>query len=185
VATRPIRIRAAVLEDADAIGETHAEAWTAAYDHIFERAFLNGAAESRRIGWRLSLPDLLLAPNVVLVAEHNGTVIGFAHANPETSDPFVGEIHAFYVHPDQWGSGVADSLMRQTCNALAADSQDVVLWTLRDAQRARHFYQKANFRTTGKERSESLSDWTSGTTVDKPAVQYAKTLAPQRITRQT
>jgi predicted GNAT family acetyltransferase len=176
-----LRIRHAAPEDADAIGDTHAAAWNAAYTHIFDPAFLASAAQGRRDGWRQTLPRLILAPNIVLVAERDGEVIGFAHASTEAAEPAVAEIHGFYVHPDAWGSDVAEALMTQTCSALAANS-GVVLWTLREAQRARRFYEKVGFRTTGRERAESLSDWTSGASVERPAVEYARTLAPQRIT---
>jgi hypothetical protein len=40
VADLGVRVRSAVQTDAGAIGETHAAAWTAAYDHIFEASFL-------------------------------------------------------------------------------------------------------------------------------------------------
>jgi hypothetical protein len=48
VADLYIRVRPAREADADAIGETLAAAWTAAYDHIFDASFLASAAESRR-----------------------------------------------------------------------------------------------------------------------------------------
>jgi predicted GNAT family acetyltransferase len=182
VPSHRLRIRPAAPDDANAIGDTHAAAWNAAYTHIFDPAFLDNAAQGRRDGWRQTLPRLILAPNIVLVAERDGNVIGFAHASTQAAEPAVAEIHGFYVHPDAWGSDVAEALMTQTCSALAANSEDVVLWTLREAQRARHFYEKVGFRSTGRERAESLTDWTSGTSVERPAVEYARTLAPQRIT---
>ena len=110
----------------------------------------------------------------------DGTLVGFAHATPQTSEPALSEILGFYLHPDVWGSGVADTLMAQTLQALAVDTEDVVLWTLRDAARARRFYEKAGLQATGRQRSETLTDWTSAASVERPAVEYARTLAPQR-----
>jgi len=176
VPDRRLRVRPAELADAAAIGETHAAAWTAAYDHIFDASFLARAADGRRVGWRQSLPVLLVAPSVVLVAECDGQVVGFAHAGPEPASPLAAEIFGFYVHPSLWGSGVADDLMTHTCSILADDRSEVVLWTFRDAGRARRFYEKAGFRTTGRTRAESLSDWTSGVSVERPAVEYLKSL---------
>lgn len=183
VPTQRLTIRPAVLSDADAIGNTHAASWLAAYHHIFEPAFLEGAAQGRRIGYGDLLPDLLAAPNILLVAVRDGSLVGFAHATPDTSEPAVGEILGFYLHPDAWGSSTAGTLMAQTLQALATDSDDVVLWTLRDAVRARRFYEKSGFEATGRQRSETLSDWTSDTR-ERPAVEYARTLAPQRATLQ-
>jgi GNAT superfamily N-acetyltransferase len=177
VADLDIRVRPAREADADAIGETHAAAWTAAYDHIFDPSFLASAAESRRLGWTHTLPSLLIAPSFVLVVERENEVVGFAHAGPEGSGGQLGEIHGFYVHPTAWGSGAAHKLMTQTCFALTTEWSDVSLWTLRDAGRARHFYEKTGFHTTGRERAETLADWTSGKTVERPAIEYAKPLS--------
>lgn len=176
VADLGVRVRSAVQTDAGAIGETHAAAWTAAYDHIFEASFLARAADGRRVGWPQVLSGLLVAPSFVLVAECDGRVAGFAHAGPEPANPVAAEIFGFYVHPAVWGSGVADHLMTHTCSAFADDTSEVVLWTFRDAGRARRFYEKADFRTTGRERAESVSDWTSGVSVELPSVEYVKSL---------
>jgi ribosomal protein S18 acetylase RimI-like enzyme len=176
VADLAVRVRSAVQTDAGAIGETHAAAWTAAYGHIFEASFLTRAADGRRVGWRQSLPGLLVAPNFVLVAECDGLVVGFAHSGPEPANPAAGEIFGFYVHPSRWGLGIAAHLMTDACSVLAHDRTEVVLWTFRDAGRARRFYEKADFRTTGRTRAESLSDWTSGASVERPAVEYRKPL---------
>jgi ribosomal protein S18 acetylase RimI-like enzyme len=183
VADLAVRVRSAVQTDAAAIGETHAAAWTTAYDHIFEASFLARAADGRRVGWRQSLPGLLVAPSFVLVAECDGRVMGFAHAGPEPANPGAAEIFGFYVHPAVWGSGVADHLMTHTCSVLADDTTEVVVWTFRDAARARRFYERADFRTTGRTRDEALSDWTSGVTVERPAVEYLKSLPGALRTR--
>jgi RimJ/RimL family protein N-acetyltransferase len=180
VPTTRLTVRPAVQGDADDIGNVHAAAWLAAYDDIFEPEFLKGAAQGRRIGYRQLLPELLAAPKIFLVAVRDGTLVGFVHATPQTSEPALSEILGFYLHPDVWGSGVADTLMAQTLQSLAVDTEDVVLWTLRDAARARRFYEKAGFQATGRQRSETLTDWSSATSVERPAVEYARTLAPQR-----
>jgi GNAT superfamily N-acetyltransferase len=176
VADLAVRVRSAVETDAAAIGETHAAAWTAAYAHIFDASFLARAADGRRVGWRQSLPGLLVAPSFVLVAERDGRVVGFAHAGLEPANLMAAEIFGFYVHPSRWGSGAANRLITHTCSVLADDRREVVLWTFRDAGRARRFYEKTDFRTTGRERAESLSDWTSGMSVERPAAQYVKSL---------
>jgi GNAT superfamily N-acetyltransferase len=171
-----VRIRPAVPADASGIGETHASAWETAYDHIFESSFLARAAGSRRDGWSHSLPRLLGAPGLVLVAERLGTVVGFAHAGPERADRAMAEIYGFFVHPDAWGSGIAAALMEAACASLPREWTNVVLWTLRDAGRARRFYEKVGFDMTGRERAETLTDWSSGEAVERPAVEYIRPL---------
>jgi GNAT superfamily N-acetyltransferase len=175
---RVLRVRKAVEADGDAIGEAHAAAWVAAYDHIFDAAFLRAAADSRRVGWPSALPRLLAAPNTLFVGELDRRVVAFAHAVPLSDRGSAAEIRGFYSDPDAWGSGIASLLMTQMCAALADEFDEVVLWTLRDAPRARRFYEKVGFRATGDTRPEALTDWTTGVGVERPTVQYARPLRP-------
>lgn len=171
-----LRIRPAVLADAGGIGNTHATAWEAAYGNIFDPSFLTRAAHGRRVGWTHALPRLLAAPNLVLVAERVGTVVGFAHAGPDKTDRALAEIYAFYTHPDTWGSGAAALLMEAACSSLARKWTSVALWTFRDADRARRFYEKVGFQPTGREKAEKLTDWASDEGVERQAVEYTRPL---------
>jgi len=171
------RIRPATRFDGEGIGEVHAASWAAAYDHIFEAAWLTRAVDGRRRGWPRALASLPDSPGFILVAECDNRIVGFAHAGPDNQGRPVGEIFAFYTHPDVWGAGAAMSLMTLTCSNLASEFNDVVLWTLRDAGRARHFYEKVGFVATGTEKVEILSDWTTLEDVERPAVEYRKSLA--------
>jgi N-acetylglutamate synthase-like GNAT family acetyltransferase len=177
VVDREIRVRTAVAADGVEIGEAHAAAWIAAYDHIFDPDFLRMAAEGRRAGWPHSIHRLLVAPNILLVGEIDGRVMGFAHAAP-LPETRGAEVRGFYCHPDAWGTGVATKLMTRCLLAVRDDAEEVFLWTLRDAQRARHFYEKVGFCATGQTRAESLTDWTNGVAVERPAVEYAVALGP-------
>jgi GNAT superfamily N-acetyltransferase len=169
-------IRRAALADGHGIGETHAASWRAAYGHIFDALFLVRAAESRRIGWSTSLERLLGSPGFVLVAERDNVIVGFSHAGPDSRDRSAAEIYGFYTHPAVWGSGIATLLMVDTCSELADRWDEVMVWTLRDAGRARRFYEKAGFRATGEQTSETLTDWTTGERVERPAVEYSKSI---------
>lgn len=171
-----IRIRPAVQADARAIGEAHGSAWDAGYGHVFEQPFLKGAADSRRLAWLDAIDPLLIAPNFVLVAELDGLVLAYAHGAPAGDGAPVGEIHGFYSHPAAWGSGAASLLMTEACSILATTWSEVVVWTMREAHRARSFYEKAGFRLTGAEKREPLSNWLTGEVVEQTLVQYAKPL---------
>jgi len=171
------RVRAAVDADAKEIGEAHAAAWIAAYDHIFDPDFLRAAAEGRRTGWPHSIHRLLVAPNILLVGEMDGRVVAFAHATP-LQGTHTAEVVGFYCHPDAWGTGVASLLMARAQSAVSDDADEVVLWTLRDAHRARRFYEKVGFRATGRRQAAALTDWTGGIAVERPAVEYAAPLRP-------
>jgi RimJ/RimL family protein N-acetyltransferase len=169
-----IRLRHAVEDDATALGEAHGSAWEAAYGHIFEPAFLKPAADSRRLLWRQVINDLLVLPSFVLVAEIDGAVLGFANGAPADDGTPRGEIRGFYSSPAAWGTGSATLLMDEACSILAATFDEVVLWTLRDAYRARSFYEKSGFRVTGHERQQTLTNWLTGEGSTRTAVEYAK-----------
>jgi GNAT superfamily N-acetyltransferase len=166
-----------VPHDGAGIGEAHAASWEAAYGHIFDADFLARAAASRRVVWPHSLPRLVVEPQFVLVVELDGRIVGFANGGPDGRGRDVGEIYGFYTHPDIWGTGVATTLMQEACSKLVPDFDRVVVWTLRDAPQARRFYEKAGFRVTGGEEDQPLSDWTSGEVVERPAVEYVRSLA--------
>jgi GNAT superfamily N-acetyltransferase len=170
-----IGVRPAVASDADAIGDAHAESWLAAYAGIFDREFLVAAAESRRTGWRNSIDHLLAPPNVLLVGELEGRVVAFGHAAP-SGEPSTVEVCGLYAHPAAWGSGVANALMQELLVVAGAGFDTSMLWTFRQAARARRFYEKVGYNLTGRERAEDLTDWSTGATVPRPAVQYDRSL---------
>jgi GNAT superfamily N-acetyltransferase len=177
----PVRIRRATELDGEGIGETHAASWEAAYRGIFDPAFLARAAAGRRQGWPAALLRLLDGPGFVLVAERDSRIVGFAHAGPDSQDRPHAEIYGFYTHPNTWSTGAAMALMTEACSVLVAEFADVVLWTLRDAPRARRFYEKAGFAPSGAERAEPLSDWTTPDMVECITVEYHKVLAQPRV----
>ena len=170
------RVRRAGPDDASAIGDVHAESWLRAYVDILDPEFVARAAEGRRVGWASRIRLLLTAPNTLLVAELDSGICAFAHAGPANSDVSVGEVYGFYSRPEVWGTGVAGLLMEAVCAELGAVWQEAVLWTMRDAKRARTFYEKAGWYLTGEEKLEPLSDWMTRTTATPPAVEYRRWL---------
>jgi len=174
--TDMLDVREAVEADGVAIGEAHAASWLAAYGGIFDSEFLGAAAESRRTGWPTAIRDRLAPPHVLLVGVLNGRVVAFVHAVPATAAE-VAEIAGFYCHPVAWGSGVSAALMLDTKLTLADDFRDAFLWTLREAARARRFYEKVGFELSGNTRDQALTDWSTGAAVERPAVEYTTVLA--------
>ncbi len=172
----PLRVREAVEADGEAIGEAHAEAWLAAYSHIFEPNFLAAAAESRRVGWPHAIRGLLLPPNNLLVGLVAEGVVAFSHATPTTVSNRA-EIAGFYCHPDAWGTGISAALMTRTKDRPKAGFNEVTLWTARDAARARRFYEKVGFQFTGNTRHDELTNWTSGAAAECPSVEYTTKLS--------
>ena len=94
----------------------------------------------------------------------DGRVVGFGLCGPARVEPAcdgteaeavpapVGEVYAFYLHPDAWGSGCAPALMAACEDWLRGQSfTTAVLWVLRDNPRGRAFYEKAGWQPTGKD----------------------------------
>jgi predicted GNAT family acetyltransferase len=103
-------------------------------------------------------------------------VVAFAHATP-TAVPDTAEITGFYCHPAAWGTGIAVALMTRTNDELAKHFSNVILWTARDAARARRFYEKVGFQLTGNTRDEPLTNWTTGEAAECMIVEYTTSLA--------
>lgn len=82
----------------------------------------------------------------LIVPEVDGRVVGFAHygaesePNPDSGER--GELFGFYLHPDYWGSGLADALMERVVTDLVDHFSEAVLWVLKDNPRARRFYER-------------------------------------------
>jgi ribosomal protein S18 acetylase RimI-like enzyme len=159
-------VRDARPEDMEAIAEVNIEGWRVGYRGLVADAFLDGEfAEKRRAGWaerglriaREEPEEGLLA----LVA--GGRVVGFAHVGAHrTPDGTAtgegeGELFGFYVHPTHWGTGAAGVLMEAAEERLRQlGFTDVVLYVFRDNPRARRFYEKAGWSSTGWEGSFDL-----------------------------
>lgn len=155
-----IEVRRARREDADAICDAHVAAWRTGYARVFPAAVLHGSNfdVDRRTRWRAwthsATPDQRM-----IVGIADGRVVGFAHtgngrdesAGGPDGTSICGELYGFYLHPDVWGSGVATVMMDAAVEHLAQlRPLRAVLWTLRDARRARAFYEKAGWTPSGR-----------------------------------
>jgi GNAT superfamily N-acetyltransferase len=173
-------LRAASRADADGITDVQVASWRAGYAHVFPGSVLyaDDFDSSRRTFWN----NWRFAPGhrVSVVAEPDADgverVIGFSSYGPERERArgFTGrgEVWAFYLHPDRWGSGAASRLMEHVEERLRAEGfATAVLWVLDDNPRARRFYERHGWSATGIEASfDEYCD------VSVPEVEYRKQL---------
>lgn len=108
------RIRFAKPEDADAIAELHAASWRSAYRGMLSDAYLDGGVlEERRDLWRRRLQTEPGLDQGVLVAEEDGSLVGFIciflEAEPGQG-PLLDNLH---VRPDRKGGGLGQRLIRE------------------------------------------------------------------------
>lgn len=154
-----MRVRAATLKDASAIGEVHAEAWRVGFADIFTSEWLREAVQERRERWTRSLADCLIGGSEVLVVETDERVLGFVHFGPREQGGTVGEVFALYVHPNHWGTGAAQLLFQRASEQLVVQGFDeIVLWTLAKAGRARGFYDHSGWVPTGRAEVRDFGD---------------------------
>jgi GNAT superfamily N-acetyltransferase len=131
--------------------------WQAAYAHAFgaERlaALDPGAYEER---WRQRLAEP--APgDVVLVAEEEGSIVGFASCGESRGEAGVGELYSIYALPEAWGSSVGPALMAAALEALRTGGFGAAsLWVLEDNPRARSFYEREGWGLDGGRREEEF-----------------------------
>lgn len=164
-------IRLAEPSDAAALGESHAEAWLAAYVDLISPAVLDKAAANRRTNW----PGYFASPRrfdfTVLVSVTPSLLEGFAMllASPERDG--WAEIRGFHFHPAAWGTGASMALMEAALGTVAPGSLGVHLWTHRDTPRSHGFYEKVGFSRTGQARDATFSD-----NLILPEVEYARSV---------
>lgn len=187
-------MRDGVRDDADDLAAAHTEGWRVAYRGIVPDDFLDDpefAAQRLRMWRAWTWPDI--PTNRLIVVDVHGRTVGFSLFGPERdqhsdehdardgdSSAVRGEVYAFYIHPDVWGSGAAQPLMERTHERLRAEGfSAAVLWVLRDNPRARAFYAKCGWAYTGLDEMWEGPSSSSRVPSPIPEVQYAVVLASE------
>ncbi|MEU7189312.1 GNAT family N-acetyltransferase [Streptomyces sp. NPDC039022] len=176
----PIRIRDMEQADIDAVAAIRVRGWQTAYAGLMPQAYLDGlsAAEdaaARREFFAAAPPEV-----VNLVAEQDGTLIGWAAFGPARAEDGAppppaseGELYALYLPPERIGTGIGRALT-DACLARAGRNgfRALRLWVLKGNARARRFYERAGFRADGAEEAYEVAG------VAVPEVRYRRPLPP-------
>jgi RimJ/RimL family protein N-acetyltransferase len=149
----PHLIRRAEPADAEALAELHAASARAAYTGMLPDEALSWWEPSRRLPrLRARLADPAPLPATLIAADPAGALLGMCVVGACGDDDRVGygELHALYLAPAAWGSGLAAELLAEGLACLAAAGLGPVsLWVLEDNERARRFYLRQGFRADG------------------------------------
>lgn len=162
----PLKVRPATQDDATAVGEVNAESWRVGYARRFPADGLAEAVERRRHMWSDIMAKADFSSTTLLVAEADQEVVGFLHLGPAHDPHGAGEVYAFFVHPEAWGSEAATLMMNEALALLAQQFETAVLWT-HGQGRAERFYAKTGWIPTGRKREENFGHGLSG-----PVVEY-------------
>ena len=165
-----MHVRPATADDAVGIARVQERGWQRAYRHVFpvEELDRGGFIQPGRWRERLERPP---AGWATFVAEHDGSVVGFASVGPSRDERGIGELYAIYVDPDDWSTGTGRALIERAEAQLCSEYAEVTLWVLEDNPRARRFYERAGWSLDGGRKAESR--WG----VRAPEVRYRKRLA--------
>ncbi len=138
-------IRPEINDDIDAVVAMHIRTWQKAYRGMLPDEVLDHLDP---VIWAQRRREHRANPgSTSLVAEEDGTIVGFVHFGPDREDPVLGEIYAIYVDPDRWGSGVGDRLMTRALDSLP--HREVRLWVLEQNERALRFYRRYGLHPDG------------------------------------
>ncbi|MDO9485803.1 MAG: GNAT family N-acetyltransferase [Actinomycetota bacterium] len=163
-------IREARTSDAHAIANVRVNSWKTGYSGILDESVLSALnIPDDEVTWTKYLSAQQVSQASLVVEEINpGTSApGFSCLGPyRTLEPAavqlspegtVGEIYAFYLHPDYWGSGIADELMTACIDRLRLDGWPLArLWVLTENARARRFYERHDWVVDGQSRELDL-----------------------------
>lgn len=155
-----ILVRPATVSDARGIADVHVAAWRGAYEAIVPAEVLAGQSVARRQSWW----EEVLAPDAdrglgVDVALVDDVIAGFCAVGLSRDDDAalgVGELHALYVHPSQWGRGTGSALLNHGEQCLSSDFRLVqaTLWVLEANTSTRAWYERRGWKTDGGWRDE-------------------------------
>jgi ribosomal protein S18 acetylase RimI-like enzyme len=168
VVVAEVAVRLAGARDAEDIASVHASAWRAAFTFLPSR-FLEAMTASAVLGkWKGAVLDPTTS---LFVAVNDGFVVGFLQVQ---ADGHEGEVMALYVDPSRWGQRVGSTLLAFGEEWLVAHGIDTaVLWTAKESQQSRRFYEGRRWIASGEEQTQYLGP----TDIAIHEVEYRKSLA--------
>ncbi len=140
-------VRLATPDDADAIERVRTDTWRATYRGHMPDAVLDALdydGSQRREQMSRARPEYF-----ALVAEHDGSVVGFCYGGPSrvSDGAHAGEIYAIYVLPEHQGHGHGSEMLRIGARELVARGWGgMLIWVLRENARSRLFYERMGGR---------------------------------------
>ena len=144
-------VRAARVEDAAAIASVHVRAWQVGYRGIAPDAYLDHISLGERVTkWEEQLASLA-ADRVLLVAEENGTIVGFGGGGPPShGEEGALQLYVLNVDPTHWGIGAGGAILEAFLAwCVGRRARELVLWVAEGNARARGFYERRGMKCDG------------------------------------
>lgn len=154
-----LTIRYATQNDIDSLALIHSASLQAAYADIFPEEVIKNSFsfERRKAGFER---ELLANRPFNAIAFSQGLPVGLLSLGEsrhiEVTKNTI-ELWRIYLHPDFWGSGYGEVLLKWGLSeAKDMGYKRVILWALEKNARARHFYEKMGFGLTGNVMEEEV-----------------------------
>ena len=129
----------------------HWKSWQEAYKGIVHQEYLDKLTLDKciEIAYKIS--------NNTLIAKLGDNIIGFSTYGKcrDLESSHIGEVMAIYVLSEYYSRGVGFQLMSESLKKLN-DYNKIIVWVLKDNERAIHFYEKFGFKFDGKEKTLKL-----------------------------
>lgn len=139
--------------DVEALAALHISTWRETYGHALSEDFFDDAALQRRRELWTRLTAEHRPGRSVVVAEIDGSVVGFAAAGPpqpdEVDPPRDLQLYLIYVAAAHHGGGAGQAMI----DAVLGD-RPAYLWVMKDNPRAQAFYRRNRFRSDGMEKGD-------------------------------
>jgi L-amino acid N-acyltransferase YncA len=136
-----MKIRKAVLADANGIAKVHVDSWRTTYTNIIPDEYLNKLSyESREQLWQDNIPY-----GGVYVAEtKEGKIVGFSSGGKERTGKYpeyVGELYAIYILKEYQGNGLGKLLVKPIIAELLQQNITTMLVLVLEDNSSRFFYE--------------------------------------------
>ena len=149
-----IRLVSGGRDDAPLLARLQVDAALTAYGRIFPASAPPPVFDEVLAEWRGRLGTAVGTEQKTLVAVDNGRIVGVLVAGPDPARPDRGHVARFYVSPDRWGQGIGHRLYLGALGWLRQGAyREATLWVLERNDRARTWYERLGWRTTGEQKT--------------------------------
>jgi ribosomal protein S18 acetylase RimI-like enzyme len=146
-----VRVTSGSADDGPLVAQLQIDAVLVAYGQIFPASAPPPLFDEVLAEWRARLDGDV---GTTLVATDGGRVVGVVVAGPDLVRPDRGHVARFYVAPDRWGQGIGSRLYVAALDRLRrAHYQEATLWVLERNVRARAWYERLGWSSTGERRT--------------------------------
>jgi lincosamide nucleotidyltransferase A/C/D/E len=161
-------LRPVALQDVAALAVVRQRSWISAYTGRMPQGVIDAIdLGASWMNWSTSIRVPPMPSMRVTVAGPRGGVTGFSVVSAcrdQDARDDVGELRLLYADPTAWNRGVGSALLHHAVATLRSMGFDELrLWTLRDNERARAFYERNGWTADG---AEQLTEHPRGSYVE-------------------